>query len=111
MADSVNKVIRDRSHLAFVRILSCMTCGIMPSQAAHIRFGGENKGKGGMGMKPGDNRVVPLCDDCHKVQGRSEPEFWERAGISDPLVFAERIYAVTGDETAARAILFERHFS
>lgn len=38
-----------------------MACGTVPSEAAHVRNGTD----GGMGMKPSDCWVVPLCHIHH----------------------------------------------
>ena len=107
-------MIRCPRHLAFVRGLPCLACGVSPDhgaiQAAHIRVG-PGSGKGGIGLKPGDDRVVPLCADCHRRQhDHGEPAFWSGLDIGDPLGLAARLFAATGDRTAARRLVFDRHF-
>lgn len=66
------KPIRSKPHLAYVRSLSCAIrhghhlphiCeGVI--EPAHTRIGTD----GGMGMKPGDNWVIPLCSKAHREQ-------------------------------------------
>lgn len=69
------------SHRAFVRKqFACAFCGEMEikREAAHVRM---NSGAG-MGEKPDDWRVVPLCGGpmgCHAKQHQiGEPAFWRR---------------------------------
>lgn len=68
--------IRSPKHLAWVRTLECAGCfvaGAGPIQAAHLRKGTD----GGMGLKPSDCYVVPLCEYCHHVQHKvGEMVFW-----------------------------------
>lgn len=47
-------------------------------EAAHVRRGGD----GGTGMKPGDDRVIPLCTHHHREQHQiGESTFEARYGI------------------------------
>lgn len=88
-------------HLAFVRSLPCAVCDGQPSQAAHLRAGGD----GGMALKPSDCRVVPLCARCHGEQhAMPETEFWSRSGI-DPERLAAELWAASGDGEAAGEII------
>lgn len=52
---------------------SCISCGtdqgVIP---AHIRHGLA----GGTALKPDDTLVMPLCDTCHRLQGKNEVLFW-----------------------------------
>lgn len=53
---------RSPAHCAFVRSHACATCGSTTNvAAAHVRFGSG----AGIGQKPDDWRVVPLCDGPH----------------------------------------------
>lgn len=97
--------IRDKNHLAFIRKLPCIVCGKSPCEAAHIR---TNSGAG-TGIKPGDDRVVPLCTMCHKKQhATSEVKFyypyggWERA-----VVLAKALYEITGDIEKGKLLVME----
>jgi len=90
-------------HLAFVRQLPCVSCGkAAPSEAAHVR----TETDGGVGMKPGDRYVVPLCTACHAEQHRvGELTFWATLRV-DPLNVAFRLWTVSGDIDAAERIVF-----
>src|SRR6266705_4199571 len=81
-------------HLAFVRQLPCVACGkAAPSHAAHVRTGTDS----GVGMKPADRYVVPLCTACHEKQHRiGELAFWSALRI-DPLNVALRLWTVSAD--------------
>ena len=66
--------IRDAKHLQRIREMECLGCGDTPCDPAHIRAWHE----GGMGLKPGDDLVVPLCRACHERQHRhGEKTFWQ----------------------------------
>ncbi|MEM6903473.1 MAG: hypothetical protein AAF556_09580 [Pseudomonadota bacterium] len=101
-------LIRDPRHLAFVRQLPCLACGVdYGIHAAHIRFDSG----AGMGMKPGDNRVVPLCYLHHTegpdAQHRSgEREWWRRRNIN-PISVAEHLYDRTGQLNYCRGYIIE----
>ena len=103
-------IIRDAGHLAFIRSLPCIVCAREPSQAAHVRVGGTD-GKGGVGMKPGDNRTVPLCHDHHAEQHSvGERTFWERLDI-DPLMLANELFSATGDDHQGREIVHQTRWN
>ncbi len=55
--------IRDPEHLTRVRGLNCMGCHAPgPSEAHHIRECYPRT----MGVRVGDNKVIPLCRLCHR---------------------------------------------
>ena len=65
------------AHRDFVRSFACCMCGSQgPREAAHVRIGSG----AGMGQKPDDWRVVPLCatvEGCHQHQHQiGEETFW-----------------------------------
>lgn len=67
--------LRDRTYLDSFEGEACWSCGQADGTVvgAHIRWGQE----GGMGMKPSDDLVVPLCSVCHADQESSPgPEWW-----------------------------------
>lgn len=70
----LKQLIRDRGHLENIRKCPCIKCGTMDRiQAAHIRFNSD----GGIAQKPSDDRVLPLCYDCHARQHKQgEFTFW-----------------------------------
>ena len=61
-------VIRSPSHLAWIRTHVCVLSNRGECdgriEAAHVRIGHG----GGMGMKPGDDRSLPLCHSHHAEQ-------------------------------------------
>lgn len=69
-------LVRDKAYLKHVRGLPCVVTGRMGDDIdpAHIRYGLG----GGMGMKPGDDVVLPLSHNEHERQHRfgGEVDFW-----------------------------------
>jgi hypothetical protein len=99
----------DPVHLAHVRQLPCLKCGMEPAgEAAHIRKQSAAHGKrGGMARKPADRFAVPLCAGCHRLDRDSlhrsgEAMFFYRLGL-DPLWVCEQLYRTRGDAVAMRA--------
>ncbi|WP_273785671.1 hypothetical protein [Brucella intermedia] len=98
---------KDDNHLAFIRTLPSVVSGVWPTEACHIRTGSaeHNKKKTGKGQKPSDAWVLPLTPEEHREQhSGSEIAFWNRHGIN-PFDLASKLYAVSGDEEAAIAII------
>lgn len=79
--------ITDEAHLAYVRTLPCRICGKPGSDPAHIRSPALAYGKEhtGMGEKPDDFWVLPLCRHHHMEQHARGDElaWWASYGI-DP---------------------------
>jgi hypothetical protein len=98
----------DGRHLALIRSCPCLGCDDDPSgEAAHVRMTRAGKPITGIGIKPDDRFVVPLCHACHMRQHRiGELRFWMALGL-EPLDICARLYAVTGDIGAMRAIVFK----
>ena len=94
---------RKATHLAFIRLLPCVACGLEGfSQATHVRNGAD----GGTGLKSSDRFNLPLCGTCHMRQhARGEVTFWGNLGI-DPLDAASRLWTVSGDVEAGERIVF-----
>ena len=104
---------RDNRHLAFIRRLPCVACGIAgPCDAAHLRAGDITIGKRHIGKaeKPSDRWTTPLCRDCHtKQHSGAELTFWSALGI-DPFDLCQALFAVSGDTAAGEQIIFNhRH--
>lgn len=101
----------DDRHLAAVRRCPCLACDQDPAgEAAHLRIGAPDKPLAGIGRKPDDRWALPLCPDCHArapgAQHRiGEVPFWTALGL-DPLAIAARLFAVSPDVPAMRAIVF-----
>ncbi len=101
---------RDENHLHRIRQLPCLTCGGPSPDAAHIRYSDLRLGKRatGMGEKPSDWFVVPLCRPCHSKQhAGNERAFWERRGIN-PIVIAQALYLAPDHETCCQIIAANR---
>jgi hypothetical protein len=85
--------VRSAEHKAWIRRQVCEGCGTKggpanPIQAAHVRI----RGLGGMGLKPGDERCVPLCYVCHLGQhNEGETTFWERIKKDPELIIDELV--------------------
>lgn len=96
----------DPAYLAYVRTLPCRICGRPgPSDPAHLRTGARqyDKPHTGMGEKPSDRWVLPLCRTHHDDQHRhNELEWWTRQGYLDPFALAIALYAARPVLTRAR---------
>lgn len=59
----------------------CLTGTPGPNDPAHIRYGLG----GGMGMKPGDDLVLPLTHNLHQIQHQiGEVTFWTKYLSQNP---------------------------
>lgn len=108
-----NQAPADLPHLAAIRLLPCLKCGLEPcGEAAHVRMNSAALGKrNAMGKKPDSRWVVPLCRACHQsdpdAQHRiGEQEFWVRLGIN-PLLVAKQLFEVSADLVRMRAVVFK----
>jgi hypothetical protein len=101
---------QDRDYLMLVRQCPCLSCGMEPSEAAHVRFASAAHGvSSGMAKKPPDRLALPLCAGCHRLDRNAQHQgderlFWLRLGI-DPHLLCERLYAQRGDLVAMRAVV------
>lgn len=101
------KIIKSRSHLVYVSEQPCTICRRTDVQSAHLRFTGA-----GMGMKPCDSFVVPLCIEHHTEQHRmNERMFWTLYQIN-PVARALALCAESPDAKIRKAIYekFKNHF-
>lgn len=90
---------KNNAHLAFIRTLPCIVTGMVPVEAAHIRFGEPSLGKRpvGLGERPDDKWTLPLCADQHRRQhSMNERDYWNEVGI-DPLRYALKLWEASGD--------------
>jgi len=96
----------DPAYLAYVRTLPCTVCRRPgPSDPAHLRTAARQHGKPptGMGEKPSDCWVLPLCRTHHDDQHRNnELAWWTRQGIPDPFALAIALYAARPVQTRPR---------
>ena len=100
-------MIRDKRHLAFIRLLPCVKCGRnRTTQAAHIRKFTD----GGTGLKPSDNYTVPLCSKCHAEQHqKGEVSFWGGVeNIMNTIKLANKLYDMDFFQSK-RVIMEYRH--
>lgn len=95
-------------HLIFIRQLPCLLCGDNTSvEAAHIRYSDPDYQKPltGMGIKPSDEWVIPLCGAHHRLQhSMSEREFWIKQG-KDPLSYCKALWRFSGNLEAGEKII------
>lgn len=93
---------KDPEHLAFIASLVCAVCGA-PGPVPHHLLRGVVRG---MGMRAGDQWVVPLCPEHHRElhAGGNETEFFIRYGI-DPKALAYALYDCTGDAGAGLTMI------
>lgn len=106
--DKTMRRIEDAKHLAFIRTLPSVVSGIIGCEACHIRFGDprHRKPRTGIGRKPDDFFVLPLTPEEHRQQhSTNERVWWTGQGFDDPCQLALDLYAVTGDEDRAVAII------
>lgn len=85
------------THLDLIRELPCLLSG-RPAEAAHLRYAdaSHKKAETGMGRKPDDMWVVPLCPELHRMakacqHAGDERKFWEQFKI-DPLAVAQQLW-------------------
>lgn len=86
-------------HLAFIRTLPCIVRGVWGVHAAHVSYPEPLLAKyaKGISSKVDDYWTVPLCEEEHRKQhSGNERKYWEGVGI-DPLLYALRLYSVSGD--------------
>lgn len=104
----MNRRVKDRMHLDFIRQLPCLNCGNnIATEAAHIRGAAPRAGKRptGMGEKPDDAWTVPLCGECHLLQHQvGERDFWGACQM-DAIFVALALYRASGDHEAGEQII------
>ena len=98
---------RQRSglHLKWIRTLPCAVCGKKGEiHAAHLRAASPRHGKlkTGIGQKPDDAWVTPLCLAHHLLDEAAQHQdqellFWQQHGI-DPFVLALALWRASGDD-------------
>lgn len=100
------------AHLKAIRACPCCAClSFKQIEAAHIRMPSlvHGKAEAGIGAKPDDSWVVPLCAEEHREQHKlGEPLFWANIGI-DPFVLALALWRASGDADVMEQIVREVH--
>jgi hypothetical protein len=100
-ADRASAALSNYAHLAAMRELPCIKCGLEPcGEAAHIRQNSAMHGKRqAMGAKPLDQWTVPLCGSCHRedrdaLHKVGEQHFFASLGIN-PFLLCIRLYVAS----------------
>lgn len=99
--------IEDKAHIAFIKSLRCCVCGKPGPDPAHIRAASAIYGKRDTGgaERASDKFVLPLCREHHDEQhDQNEIKFWAKYRI-DPFGMALALFACSGDDDMASAIL------
>src|SRR5512139_1919761 len=95
-------------HLDFIRQLPCIYKGCADDttvEAAHYRAADSRIAKPitGIGIKPDDCFVLPLCGKHHRLQHEiGEYSFWH---LGDPVLWSLALFAVSGDYEAGTKII------
>lgn len=101
---------KNKGWLDTIRSLPCTVCKKPDcSDAAHIRFADRiyYKRHSGLGEKPNDVWVVPLCRDCHVKQHSENEASWWRAVNIDPLWIAMLLRQHSEDRQILELIVSE----
>lgn len=83
---------RSKAHENHVKSHECVACTSEADiEGAHVRIGSHT----GLGQKPHDWLMVPLCARCHRTAGLSqhndgELSFWRKLG-KDPFAIIEAL--------------------
>lgn len=103
-----HKRVKSRKHRKFVASLPCVCGKVGRTQSAHLRSGNG----GGMGFKPDDTYVNPLCcsgigwKGCHDLEREiGEKAFWERYGGTERATGLAKALHECGDEDEALELL------
>ena len=98
---------RSQGHLNFIRSFHCAKdgCQGMPIECAHVRYGSG----AGMGQKPDDWRVVPLCREHHSQQHTvGEQTFWKGDWLTSLLIRLHRMQLSKSVQPSAAMIRMQR---
>lgn len=99
---------RSEKHLSWIRGLPCVVCrNNTATEAAHVRLADGRVGKPitGIGIKPDDCWVVPLCHTHHAQQHeKGEIGFWFNYAI-DPIIIALALWQASGDQMRGERII------
>lgn len=99
---------RNEAHLHFIRQLPCCIClDNTATEACHIRFADARIAKPitGIGIKPDDKYVVPMCGRHHREQhAGDERAFWHDHGL-DPVLLSLELFSISGNVEQAESII------
>ncbi len=97
-------------HLDFIRQLPCVVClNNIQTEACHLRASNADYGKvnPGVGRKPDDFWVNPLCGEHHREQHQmNELDFWASNKIN-AFELAMRLWEASGDFAKAEKIVLD----
>jgi len=84
--------VRDRDHVRYVALQTCVVCGRQPCDAHHLRFT-QNRA---LGRKVSDEFTVPLCRGHHRELHRhgDEAAWWQKVGL-EPTSVARALWVKT----------------
>lgn len=78
------EIIRSRKYLDYLRDQPCIITGLRDVEPAHLRL----LGSGGTGVKPSDNRALPLYWELHRRQSvEGELPVWLWGANEYPVTF------------------------
>jgi len=84
--------LRSKAHRVMVAARPCVVCEEMPCHAHHVTFAQPR----GLSLKVSDEFTVPLCVKHHnEVHAKGNEAGWWRGQGIDPLVHAQRLWAIT----------------
>ena len=94
---------RKRKWLSRNGLAFCCLTGRPDADLAHLRF------LTGAAIKPPPWQTLPLARAIHREQETGGQDFWEMAGISKPLVWAERLHDcfTANDPQSAETLLLD----
>jgi len=76
------KPIRNKNYTDWVKVTHrCLRCGSMAHDAHHVRWSDDT----GMGTKPDDYKVIPLCRPCHNLFHSNPQVFAAKLGREEIL--------------------------
>lgn len=90
--------LRSAKHLRWIRLLRCVDpmCESRAIEAAHVRHGLPAGEMAGVGIKPADYWVVPMCRDHHREAHAKGHETFEREHLPPGITLAELAIKVYG---------------
>lgn len=95
-----------RAHLAWLKTLSCVICGIRADDPHHLLGNLDGLPKG-MGRKNEDRWAVPVCRRHHDAaHAAGDDEAWFTGQGIDARALAAGLWRVTGDGDAGDRLIY-----
>jgi hypothetical protein len=96
-----------RAHLKWIATLPCLVTGITPCGDAHHLLGNMDGLPKGMSRKNEDRWAIPVTNQIHReAHAAGDDEAYFRARGFDVRAIASALWRVSGDDEAARRIIF-----